>query len=58
MSFRNIWPGRADILGDGVNVTARLKGICEPGGICVSSSAYEQVRGRVEAEFVDLRSRR
>jgi TolB-like protein/class 3 adenylate cyclase/Tfp pilus assembly protein PilF len=43
-----------DILGDGVNVAARLEGICEPGGVCVSSSAYEQVRGRVEAEFVDL----
>jgi hypothetical protein len=43
-----------DILGDGVNVAARLEGICEPGGICVSSSAYEQVRGRIEAEFVDL----
>src|SRR6516225_10238305 len=43
-----------DILGDGVNVAARLEGICEPGGVCVSSSAYEQVRGRIEAEFVDL----
>jgi hypothetical protein len=43
-----------DILGDGVNVVARLEGICEPGGVCVSSSAYEQVRGLIEAEFVDL----
>jgi TolB-like protein/class 3 adenylate cyclase len=43
-----------DILGDGVNVAARLEGICEPGGICLSSSAYEQVRGRIEAEFGDL----
>jgi len=43
-----------DILGDGVNVGARLEGICEPGGVCLSSSAYEQVRGRIEAEFVDL----
>jgi class 3 adenylate cyclase len=30
-----------DILGDGVNIAARLEGIAEPGGICVSSSAYE-----------------
>ena len=33
-----------DILGDGVNVAARLEGICELGGVCLSSSAYEQVR--------------
>ena len=43
-----------DILGEGVNVAARLEGICEPGGVCLSSSAYDQVRGRIEAEFVDV----
>jgi TolB-like protein/class 3 adenylate cyclase len=43
-----------DILGDGVNVAARLEGIAEPGSICVSSSAYDQVRGRVMCEFTDL----
>jgi adenylate cyclase len=43
-----------DILGDGVNIAARLEGICEPGGVCISGSAYEHVRGRCEAVFVDL----
>jgi adenylate cyclase len=43
-----------DILGDGVNIAARLEGITEPGGICISEDAYRQVRGKVEAEFADL----
>jgi adenylate cyclase len=43
-----------DILGDGVNVAARLEGICEPGAICLSEDAWRQARGRIEAEFVDL----
>ena len=43
-----------DIFGDGVNVAARLEGIAEPGGICISSSAYDQVRKNVSVEFVDL----
>jgi class 3 adenylate cyclase len=43
-----------DILGEGVNVAARLEGIAESGGICISSSAYEQVRGKVDVEFTDL----
>jgi TolB-like protein/class 3 adenylate cyclase/Tfp pilus assembly protein PilF len=43
-----------DILGDGVNVAARLEGIATPGGICISSSAYDQVRGKVDVEFADL----
>ncbi len=43
-----------DILGDGVNIAARLEVICEPGGVLVSSAAYDQVRGRIDAHFADL----
>jgi len=43
-----------DLFGDGVNLAARLESIAEPGGICISSSAYEQVHGKVNAEFADL----
>jgi class 3 adenylate cyclase len=43
-----------DIFGDGVNIAARLESIAEPGGICISSSVYDQVRGKVGVEFADL----
>jgi adenylate cyclase len=46
-----------DILGEGVNIAARLEGICEPGGVLISGSVYEHVRGRVETSFVDLGDR-
>ena len=41
-------------MGDGVNVAARLEAMGEPGGMCLSGSVYDQVRGRIEVEFVDL----
>jgi len=43
-----------EILGDGVNIAARLESICEPGGILISGAAYDHVRGRVAAHFADL----
>jgi TolB-like protein/class 3 adenylate cyclase len=43
-----------DIFGDGVNIAARIESISEPGGIYISSSAYDQVRGKVGVEFADL----
>src|SRR6267143_275365 len=43
-----------DIFGDGVNIAARLESIAEPGGICISFSAYDQVRAKVGVEFIDL----
>jgi len=42
-----------DILGDGVNLAARLEGVAEPGGICISEDAFRQVRGKIETEFLD-----
>jgi len=43
-----------DILGDGVNVAARLEGLAEPGGICISDTVYRSINGRLDAEFEDL----
>jgi TolB-like protein/DNA-binding response OmpR family regulator len=43
-----------DLMGDSVNIAARLEGVCEPGGICLSSAAYEHVRDRLKETFVDL----
>jgi TolB-like protein/class 3 adenylate cyclase len=43
-----------DILGDGVNIAARLEGLCEPGGVLISGTAYDHVRGKIDAQFVDL----
>jgi adenylate cyclase len=43
-----------DVYGDGVNVAARLEGICEAGGVFVSGSAYEQVSGKLKVDFEDL----
>ncbi|HKW52710.1 MAG TPA: adenylate/guanylate cyclase domain-containing protein [Stellaceae bacterium] len=43
-----------DLLGDGVNIAARLEGIAASGGICISEDAYRQVRDRLKEEFTDL----
>jgi adenylate cyclase len=43
-----------DIHGDGVNIAARLEGIAEPGGICVSGIVHDQVQGRLNCAFVDI----
>jgi len=43
-----------DIHGDGVNIAARLEGIAEPGGICVSGIVHDQVQGRLECTFEDI----
>jgi class 3 adenylate cyclase/uncharacterized protein YaaN involved in tellurite resistance len=43
-----------DIFGDGVNIAARLEALAEPGGICLSTAAHEQVRDRLDIAFEDL----
>src|SRR6516164_7297905 len=43
-----------DLMGDGVNIAARLEGIAMPGAICLSEDAYHQVRGKIDADFADL----
>src|SRR5438046_567227 len=43
-----------DIHGDGVNIAARLEGVAEPGGICVSAIVHDQVRDRLDCVFEDL----
>jgi adenylate cyclase len=42
-----------DILGEGVNVAARLEGLAQPGGICISGSVYDQVAGKLDIAFAD-----
>src|SRR5262245_42447158 len=47
-----------DIFGDGVNVAARLEGVAEPGGICLSDDAHRQVRGKLDIAFEDAGEQR
>ena len=42
-----------DLMGDGVNIAARLEGICQPGAICLSEDAYRQVKGRLDLAVAD-----
>ena len=43
-----------DILGDGVNVAARLEGLAQPGGVCIADSVYRSLRGKIDTEFSDI----
>jgi class 3 adenylate cyclase len=43
-----------DLLGDGVNVAARLESMAEPGGICIASSVYDQITGKLDLGFQDI----
>jgi TolB-like protein/class 3 adenylate cyclase len=46
-----------DIFGDGVNVAARVEGECQPGGVCLSAQAFDQVRNKTAFAFDDLGER-
>jgi adenylate cyclase len=43
-----------DLMGDGVNIAARLEGVAKPGAICLSEDAYRQVKGRLDLAVIDL----
>src|ERR1700674_1577799 len=43
-----------DLMGDGINIAARLEGIAKPGTICLSEDAYRQVKARLKEGFIDL----
>src|SRR4029078_5091423 len=47
-----------DLLGDGVNVAARLEGLAEAGGLCISRAVHEQVTNKLSARFVDIGARK
>jgi adenylate cyclase len=46
--------GDGDLMGDGINIAARLEGIAHPGMICLSEDAYRQVKARLDLEVLDL----
>lgn len=49
----DVMPDGDDLLGDGVNIAARLESLCSPGGIILSDDAYRQVRDRLEITWED-----
>ena len=53
LNLGEVLQDRGEIFGDGVNLAARLEAAAEPGGICVSSAVYEQIKGKLGIDFVD-----
>src|SRR5215469_8331287 len=47
-----------DLMGDVVNIAARLEGVCKPGAVCLSAAAHELVRDRLTESFADIGGRR
>jgi adenylate cyclase len=57
VNLGDVMVGGDDLFGDGVNVAARLEGMAQPGGICISSAVYDQIRNKVDLSFDDLGER-
>jgi TolB-like protein/cytochrome c-type biogenesis protein CcmH/NrfG len=57
VNLGDVMVGGDDLFGDGVNVAARLESMAEPGGICISSAVYDQIRNKVDLAFDDLGER-
>jgi adenylate cyclase len=57
VNLGDVMVGGDDLFGDGVNVAARLEGMAQPGGICISSAVYDQIRNKVDLSFEDLGER-
>ncbi len=57
VNLGDVMVGGDNLFGDGVNVAARLEGMAEPGGICISGAVYDQIRNKVDVNFDDLGER-
>ena len=53
LNIGDVIQDRGEIYGDGVNLAARLEAFAEPGGLCISAAVYQQIKGKVAAEFRD-----
>ncbi|MGH1482016.1 MAG: adenylate/guanylate cyclase domain-containing protein [Geminicoccales bacterium] len=58
LNLGDIIAEKDDIFGDGVNIAARLESLAEPGGICISDSAFAQVKNKVDVSFQNLGAQR
>ena len=57
INLGDVMTQNSDLLGDGVNVAARLQGAAAPGGICISGSVYDQIRNKLSLSFESLGER-
>jgi len=54
VNLGDVMADRDDLFGDGVNIAARLESLAEPGGICISGKVHDEVRDKLDLEYVDL----